>query len=181
MKKILLLLMSFLLIASIAGTAMAGSEVDVSDSEVEIDTDTQAPVAVDVTITAYDANKPSQSYVVGVEADPGLEVYMISADPLGYLDISPNVYVTSGFSEVFTSSSINQEHKGKLYIRGTNEGDVTVSVYKASVTGNTFIVGKIVSVASVTATPIPEFPTVALPVAGILGLLFVFGRKKEEM
>ncbi len=28
---------------------------------------------------------------------------------------------------------------------------------------------------------IPEFPTVALPVAGVLGLLFVFGRKKEGL
>ncbi len=27
----------------------------------------------------------------------------------------------------------------------------------------------------------PEFPTVALPVAGILGLLFIFGRKKEGL
>lgn len=29
-------------------------------------------------------------------------------------------------------------------------------------------------------TNIPEFPTVALPVAAILGLMFVFGRKKQE-
>ena len=28
---------------------------------------------------------------------------------------------------------------------------------------------------------IPEFPTVAIPVAGVLGLLFVFGRKKEGL
>lgn len=30
-------------------------------------------------------------------------------------------------------------------------------------------------------TGVPEFPTVALPVAGIIGLLFVFGRKKVDM
>ena len=28
---------------------------------------------------------------------------------------------------------------------------------------------------------IPEFPTVAAPVAAVLGLLFVFGRKKEGL
>jgi hypothetical protein len=28
---------------------------------------------------------------------------------------------------------------------------------------------------------IPEFPTVALPVAGVLGILFVFGRKKGDL
>lgn len=29
-------------------------------------------------------------------------------------------------------------------------------------------------------TEIPEFPSIALPVAAMLGLMFVFGRKKEE-
>lgn len=29
-------------------------------------------------------------------------------------------------------------------------------------------------------TEIPEFPTMALPVAAILGLMFIFGRKKQE-
>ncbi|AKB61302.1 hypothetical protein MSMAP_1317 [Methanosarcina mazei SarPi] len=29
-------------------------------------------------------------------------------------------------------------------------------------------------------TQIPEFPTMALPVAAILGLMFIFGRKKQE-
>lgn len=28
--------------------------------------------------------------------------------------------------------------------------------------------------------PIPEFPTVALPIAAILGLMFIFGRRKQE-
>ena len=30
-------------------------------------------------------------------------------------------------------------------------------------------------------TLVPEFPTVALPVAAVLGLLFMFGRKKEKL
>ena len=34
---------------------------------------------------------------------------------------------------------------------------------------------------SSTNASVPEFPTVALPVAGILGLLFIFGRKKEGL
>ena len=29
------------------------------------------------------------------------------------------------------------------------------------------------------STPIPEFPTIALPVAAILGLMFLFGRKRD--
>lgn len=29
-------------------------------------------------------------------------------------------------------------------------------------------------------TPIPEFSTIALPIAAILGLLFIFGRRKQE-
>ncbi|WP_269849888.1 PEF-CTERM sorting domain-containing protein [Methanosarcina horonobensis] len=27
----------------------------------------------------------------------------------------------------------------------------------------------------------PEFPAIALPIASIIGLIFVFGRKKEEL
>lgn len=38
--------------------------------------------------------------------------------------------------------------------------------------GSTFLAGGV--------DEIPEFPTVALPVAAILGLMFIFGRKKEE-
>lgn len=36
-------------------------------------------------------------------------------------------------------------------------------------------------IASRDVSAIPEFPTIALPVAAILGLVFIFGRKKEEM
>ena len=31
-----------------------------------------------------------------------------------------------------------------------------------------------------TPTEVPEFPTIALPVAAMLGLMFIFGRRKEE-
>lgn len=183
MKKILLLIVSGLLIACMAGSAMAGSEIDVSDPSVEINTETLVPTTVDVTITAYDDNNPSstQYYAVGLDADPGLEVYMISTAPLGDLDVSPNVYVTSEVSDVFESYSMTQEHKGTLYIRGTTGGDVTISVYKGYISEDNFVIGKTVSVASVTATPIPEFPTIALPVAAVLGLIFIFGRKKEGL
>lgn len=45
---------------------------------------------------------------------------------------------------------------------GTAQGTVDASAYFAG------------------PTEIPEFPTVALPVAAILGLMFTFGRKKDE-
>lgn len=35
--------------------------------------------------------------------------------------------------------------------------------------------------ASKNITAVPEFPTVALPIAALIGLVFIFGRKKEEM
>ncbi|RPJ76175.1 MAG: PEF-CTERM sorting domain-containing protein, partial [Alphaproteobacteria bacterium] len=37
------------------------------------------------------------------------------------------------------------------------------------------------SVQSREITSVPEFPTVAAPIAGIIGLLFVFGRKKDGL
>jgi hypothetical protein len=35
--------------------------------------------------------------------------------------------------------------------------------------------------ASTEAASVPEFPTVAAPIAAIIGLFFVFGRKKEGL
>jgi hypothetical protein len=62
----------------------------------------------------------------------------------------------------------------------TNNGAPANSKYSlvVSVNGviNTFDVG----VESRVITPIPEFPTVALPIAGVIGLVFFFQQRKNE-
>ncbi len=52
--------------------------------------------------------------------------------------------------------------------------------YKVTVIVGPSSISQIVSASSVIAS-VPEFPTVALPVAAILGLVFIFGRKKERL
>lgn len=45
---------------------------------------------------------------------------------------------------------------------------------------NTENIDIVIWVQPVTSANVPEFPSVALPVAAILGLMFIFGRRKQE-
>ena len=52
--------------------------------------------------------------------------------------------------------------------------------YKITIGGVETVTLSVLTSSSTNAS-VPEFPTVAFPVAGILGLLFIFGRKKEGL
>ncbi|MGB9132109.1 MAG: PEF-CTERM sorting domain-containing protein, partial [Methanosarcina sp.] len=88
-------------------------------------------------------------------------VIHLSANPL-YQDL---VFPTKGARVISTTPIV-------LTMSGAEEGET----YDVTVSGTTLKVQATAEVASV-----PEFPTVALPVAAMLGLLFVFGRKKEGL
>ncbi|WP_082098506.1 MULTISPECIES: PEF-CTERM sorting domain-containing protein [unclassified Methanosarcina] len=63
-------------------------------------------------------------------------------------------------------------------IANSNDGYVVavhVGFQKAGVAGEIGCSGKVRG-----NTLIPEFPTVALPVAAIMGIMFIFGRRKQE-
>ncbi|MEL7664297.1 MAG: PEF-CTERM sorting domain-containing protein [Methanosarcina mazei] len=80
-------------------------------------------------------------------------------------------------SPSFTPSSTTDTDIGVITI--TNTAGIEGASYLVSVSAGAY--GVEFGAASRHVSSIPEFPTVALPVAGILGLLFIFGRKKEEM
>ncbi|AKB33636.1 hypothetical protein MSSIH_2946 [Methanosarcina siciliae HI350] len=71
------------------------------------------------------------------------------------------------------------------------DGNVTYSLeVKGKVGGELYVEDTYTNMASdgsfdtASASPkshIPEFPTIAAPIAGIIGLLFIFGRKKEGL
>jgi hypothetical protein len=77
------------------------------------------------------------------------------------------------YAKVFTVN----EGPGKLmkdtYVIAFDDGD-------AAGTGEPDFQDLIIQISPVTAS-IPEFPTVALPVAAVLGLIFIFGRKKGDL
>ncbi len=78
----------------------------------------------------------------------------------------------------FTPADITDTDIGVITITNTAgiEGASYLITISAGATGVEFG-----GAASRHVDSIPEFPTVALPVAAILGLVFIFGRKKEGL
>lgn len=83
--------------------------------------------------------------------------------------------ISKGFT--YTATSPN-DYTFTIEVKGTDAGEVTV--YDNSGTSYAYLCG--FDKAGVSrGVDIPEFPTVALPIAAILGLMFIISsRKKEE-
>lgn len=173
MKKILLLLISSLLIASMAGSAMAlpydaflWNEAGTGASPSDIDL------------------APGQSKVLSYH---GENINSLAFGvPLRYsydVDVKPG----SSGSEDDIIVSFSHDSFVPTGPLSTDVGVITVTNVKGPV-GAQYLVkvsagedGIEFGMASRTVNSIPEFPTVALPVAAILGLVFVFGRKKDGL
>lgn len=175
MKKMLLLLVSGLLIVCLAGSAMASSSKILDENGNTVSGSTLSlvpgqPVKLTYEVL-YDGSANS--------ADLGTFNYNVWAIPKsnGALASDVTIMHPADFSLIETGSP-NALFKDKDAIIVTldpakvDHGDK----YK-------LVVGslEIYLLASTNVTAVPEFPTVALPVAAMLGLLFVFGRKKEGL
>jgi hypothetical protein len=194
MKKILLLLVSGLFIACMAGSAMA-DPCNVDFSKYSFGIGSPSGDSATVTVDHYTIQGPRTISVI--TSDPSIEaqivgstgssdwasgsemkslVYSITGTPIGGL-------ITDGVNPLSDTFTLKVRHKtgtsltaGYVYVYA-NEGNVylpAAPVASGTVTAND------AGSASGSAN-IPEFPTVALPVAGMIGLLFVFGRKKEGL
>lgn len=174
MKKMLLLLVSSLLIVCIAGLAGASNTVLTPDDvTITPDGDSIASVATSIRINTQG------TYHVTLTATDGLFAYLESSSPIA-VGNSGN-WASSGHSLSSSSfSSKVQAYNGNLFIKGTKPGTVTVTTYSESTGDSTTQSYSVYSAESVNVS-VPEFPTVALPVAALIGLVFVFGRKKEEL
>jgi len=174
MKKMLLLFVSGLLIACMAGSAIASNTV-VSTDEVSITPDGQTISDVGVSVKLTSA---ANTYRTTVTASDGLSAYLQSSSPIAVGDSSTWASSGSLSGNPFTIPSAPTTYSGTLHIKGTKPGTVTVTTYYSG--GSDQQVYSVYSGESVDVS-VPEFPTVALPVAAMLGLVFVFGRKKEGL
>jgi hypothetical protein len=192
MKKILLIVVSCLFIACMAGSAMAGTSTAtvLMPNNITINPNGNDIEYVDVSIIAYNTSISRsplpQTFTIELEPSEGLEAYIgDSVDIAGTTDTNINVgsstswatnalHLSDSFKTTVTGDG--QKHTGKLYVKGTQDGTVKVKIYE----GGSILADKLVSIESL-SVGIPEFPTVALPVAAVLGLLFVFGRKKGDL
>ncbi|MDI9395825.1 MAG: PEF-CTERM sorting domain-containing protein [Euryarchaeota archaeon] len=80
---------------------------------------------------------------------------------------------TDSRSSMLTLQVPNDAKPGK-YSHNVEASAQTDFEQEVNITGRV-----IVSVINTDVNEIPEFPTIALPVAAVLGLVFVFGRRKE--
>jgi hypothetical protein len=179
MKKILLLIVSGLLIACMSGLVMAEpAQVTLTVSGVDlasplfISPGTEKEVHVICSDILYVWVPSPQERTIKVSSTAGKAVF----------DIKPPSGTYSGTFEStktakYTATSPKSFYEYDIKIKTTGLDKVTVSDTGTSIslTTNTD------SGEREFATNVPEFPTVALPVAAILGLVFIFGRKKEGL
>lgn len=178
MKKILLLIVSGLLIACMAGSAMAEGMNLVSDAPTTEDGST-------------------------IQAVPGSIIYLDtqfwgypSGIQYNYVSGTAKITKPGETKRVATEDEVSV-HFVRSFFVPTDADPIDDSVIEVTIGPESLVpVGSNIVVTVVGAdskecdielkavqriTTIPEFPTVALPVAAILGLVFIFGRKKEEL
>ncbi len=178
MKKILLLV-SGLLILCMAGSAMAGSVTIVQPPDV-----TLTPGSSSFASSALSVRATLDSdYTIELSTTDGLQAYIGDSSDLSVGSASNLVSYNSPLSKVFHSTPSSTDHSGTVYVKLADpnkqftSGHVYVKVYEG-----TDVTLKDIEVSSATITAsVPEFPTIAGPVAAVLGLLFIIGRKKEGL
>ena len=178
MKKILLLLVSGLLIAYTAGSAMAMSLDILNGPDL-----TSHSILGDTIYIGPDENKNVYLKVITGSNESGLTDF-----PVTIKRLDP---VTEKVSTTLPINLIQSPDKFSIDLTRSNSpgvvsadpvslhlisGAQTGELYRVTVKNEDYEV-------SVTTTmqTTPEFPTVALPVASVLGLLFVFRRKKRDL
>ena len=189
MKKILLLIVSGLLIACMAGSAMAQPAImtlyDSNNNMItKIAGGNPTTVRAHVSDIWYDVlgNTHARTFSVSVVTG-SLQIQVSDDGGITWTDPASGA-VIHYTANIKNANAGNYDFlikvsgsTGKLTIKDTS--DDAVSTVEDPVT-NTIIKNYDVAAQSPNVD-IPEFPTVALPVAAILGLVFIFGRKKEEL
>jgi hypothetical protein len=180
MKKILLLIVSGLLIAGLAGTAMADDIALLSNGG---PADDDEGLVYSVGSVNYLSTEFSD-YRAGTEFEYSAIAYI--TEPGEVQRVASPAEVTVSFSRdpstKFTPTAADPVDDNVVVITLGSISEVPEnSEIVVSVSANNIAcpLVKITAVKNITA--IPEFPTVALPVAAILGLVFIFGRKKDGL
>jgi hypothetical protein len=173
MKKILLILLSCLLIVFMAESAMA--EINLGSTTVVVSPGQS--VEIPVSVTNIGAGTYNYSLEVS-QATDAIQAQIVNSEPSGLLNLGPATFI----QHLVYNSNLNlqgQPVNATLKIsRNENSGVGTVIV---KITNQGQVETGYILVADTVIAEAPEFPTVAAPVAAVLGLLFVFGRKREGL
>lgn len=178
MKKILLLLISGLLVLTLSGTTMAGdinllTPPDPDTQKYIIPEGGQLNVPFEVTGLTKGSTYTMMFTVTGSGLSGEIQEFSVLPSSSGGVT----------WTHTFTYDG---DDEGNIHIERSStvpagQGTVQVNIIRGDSTdvANAAVTGGLA--AAWMDIAIPEFPTVALPIAAIIGLVFIFGRKKEGM
>jgi hypothetical protein len=198
MKKLTLIFVSILLITCLAGSAMATEPVNdeslisATNGVIVAPAGQSTPVTINLFpysvggTTIIQANTFHEVMLQLTVTNPTITVTLPTKDWQG----NTATWLDKNNYRIYTLTSSNNV----AYLANqkfTTTSSIVAYVYTSVQTSSGSLTASIdrdpdcqhVYIATDTdkITSVPEFPTVALPVAGILGLLLVFGRKKEDV
>jgi hypothetical protein len=182
-KTILLLLLSGLLIACMAGTAVSMPASSCLKNNITGDTlcDKDITLSLNQALLAnfvvleYNPKTESGTYAYQYTVTPWPNV---NGNTVGN---ASDVTVTGPQNFTLPTGQSNYTDPNPISITVTKlvlDSAGAPAKYKITVGNTDFI---LTSASVNVSTQVPEFPTVAVPVAAVLGLLFVFGRKKGDL
>jgi hypothetical protein len=194
MKKILLLLVSGLLIACMAGAVLADpvndeTLINAPNGQIVATPGQPTPVTINlfpyapggINVNSYhevmlqlDVTKPVITVDLPAKDWAGNSAHWLNKNnqAISTLTSTNNVAYLANQKFTTTSKIVATVHTSAT----TSAGSLTVNIDRDADCQHVYIATDTDPITSV-----PEFPTVAVPVAGVLGILFVFGRKKEEI
>ncbi len=171
MKKILVVLIALVMLAGVAnaGLTHSGRIYDETASGI-------APNPIDIL--------PGQTVVLSYHAESVLPSAIGQSTPYGFQVLSASnggsvSDLTATFANVYAPTSSPEYDDVGVMKLTLNPAAPVGAVYEFKIYAGEDIVTSYAS-ASREVHSIPEFPTVALPVAAILGLAFFMQRRKEE-
>ncbi|KKG15904.1 hypothetical protein EO98_10525 [Methanosarcina sp. 2.H.T.1A.6] len=185
MKKILLLIVSGLLIACMAGSAMANP----AGMEVRLNGNLIGP-GTSITVT------PGNEYTLDVKTfliDYGFtsnqdmpRQITVSSTSFGSGTVEAKLLAPSGswtaygtsVTDTYTAKYPTGDYTYQVKFIANSKGHIDIRDAGSNDNSATYTIDVAQEGYGLN---IPEFPTVALPIAAILGLVFIFGRKKEEL
>lgn len=185
MKKMLLLFVSGLLIACMAGSAMAdpfdaalwnAAGTAPADTTLNLKPGESITLSFHLSHVAYPNSKYNYDVpVISAAGGGSASDIIVSPSPLGS-------FVPSSLQQNIESDGTGYTDVGAITITLASNAPLgaSYSVKIGAASESTQVVIDSGS-ASRNVNSIPEFPTVALPVAAVIGLVFVLGRKKEGL
>ena len=192
MKKIIKIGVILAVLLSLASFASAGSIVTDPVGSIDVNIDTNEPSQVVVTHTDSDKATAIRVTVHDMDAMAVTDDFKSGWD---YLTSPPGTWSTS--TSTTTVDMVSQSHDintglwttvWNCFIKDAEDTDDLTQMainYEAKFevdtnVGGTFTYSAAIDSIGVDVVPVPEFPTIALPIAAILGLAFIFQRRREE-